>query len=233
MTEPPIPQSNPTVAEWLRRARDEGDLYPNPSSHQCRVCREPLVMGLVNQMISVGYTLPDIVNALAAHNRKLKSEGKAQVTYNCVRRHRDRHFDIQSPAAAIYRQIQEKRAVEHGQDWESGVGTILNFASYLETVALRGYEHLINPDTNVHYTEGAKAMLTLHELARKDEDAFEVVEMRARMARVIKVVREFVPPEQWPALQASLLGEEVERPKAAPVQSVRVIDIDDTPDLEE
>jgi hypothetical protein len=222
-----------SVAGWLDRARENGDLELNRSG-RCRICKEPLAIGLVNQMIAVGYTLPDIVSALGAHNLKLVSEGKRPITYDCVRRHRERHFDMQAPAAAIYRKIQEKRAMEHGQDVAEGIGTILNHVSFLETIAVRGYEDLVNPETKVSYKDGAEASLKLHELARKDEGAYERAEMLARMARVIELVREFVPADQWPALQARLRGEEVEQFKQPEVvQSVRVIEIDDSPDVEE
>jgi hypothetical protein len=36
----------------------------------------------------------------------------------------------------------------------------------------------------------------------------------------------------WPALQAALLGEEVEQPKPQPVETIRVVQIEDSDDDE-
>ena len=220
-----------TVDEWLARAQEAGELEQAPS-RQCRVCRDPVIMSIVNKMLARASSAPDILDTLAAYNRKLKGEGKPVITEACLYNHRDRHFDIQAPAVALWRRMQEKHAIEHGRDWREGVGTILNVFSYLETVGVRGYETLIDPTTPVSYDDGAKAMLKLHELAKADEGAFERAAMLAEMGHLIEVVREFVKPEDWPTLQARLRGEKVEVTKPQSVESVRVVSIDDTPDVE-
>ena len=50
----------------------------------------------------------------------------------------------------------------------------------------------------------------------------------AQMGRVIEVVREFVPAEHWPAMQARLRGEApTRRQQPQVVERVRMVEIDD------
>jgi hypothetical protein len=216
-----------TVEGWVKRAQEAGELDMNPSP-QCRVCRDPIIRGLVNQMIANGLRSPDILHALEAHNLKLERDGKHPITKVSIYNHKTRHFNVQAPAAALFRQIQEKNQIG---DWEEGVGTILNVMSFYETMMIKGYETLIDPATVVSPKEGAEAAHKLHEIARQDEGAYEAAQMRVEIGRVIEVVREFVPPEQWPTLQARLRGEQLDRPLQQ-VESIRVVEINDIPDDE-
>jgi hypothetical protein len=219
-----------TVERWVAEAQKSGQLDLTPSD-KCRVCRDPVIMGLVNKMLARGFTAPDILDTLDAHNVKLKRDGKPQITKDSIYNHRNRHFDTQAPAAAIWRKIQEDSAREQGMDWTEGVGTVLNAMSYYKTMMVKGYETLIDPMTVISPKDGADAAMKLHEIARKDESAFERAQMMADMGRIIEVVRQFVPSERWPEVQAILRGESFGNAPQA-VESVRVVDIDDTPDEE-
>jgi hypothetical protein len=215
-----------TVDAWVQRAQAEGQLDLNPVA-QCRVCKDPIVRGLVNHMIANGARSPDILHALEAHNLKLQSDGNPSITKTSIYNHKTRHFNVQAPAAALFRQIQEKNQIG---DWEEGVGTILNVMSYYETMMVKGYETMTNPETAITPREGAEAAHKLHEIARQDEGAYEAASMRAEMGRVIEVVRQFVPPDKWPEVQAILRGEGSPRVQPQAVESVRVVEIDDKPD---
>ena len=51
------------------------------------------------------------------------------------------------------------------------------------------------------------------------------------MGRIIEVVRTFIPSERWPDVQAALRGENpVSQQTSQPVDGVRMVAIDDTPD---
>ncbi len=55
--------------------------------------------------------------------------------------------------------------------------------------------------------------------------------MLAEMGHIIETVRTFVPRERWPELQAALRGEApIQQQQSSPVNSVRIVAIDDTPD---
>ena len=190
---------------------------------RCHVCRNDEVRKQVNDLLASGASYAMTLRALGDDNA-------VGVTSDSIRRHAERHFPVQNVAKATYREILERRAREAQIDYVNGVATAITPLAYLETMMVKGYQTLVDERTIVSHRDGMDASLKLAEALRKDEDAFEVVEMRARMSRVISTVREFVPREQWPALQAALLGEEVEQPKPEPVQSVRVVEIADSDD---
>lgn len=73
----------------------------------------------------IGATLADVVDVdtgdethqLARHLRFLEPvnatrRANRQITDACVRKHRKRHFDLQAPAAAVWRRVLEQRAAE-------------------------------------------------------------------------------------------------------------------------
>lgn len=219
-----------TVAQWIEQARLEGELDFNPSA-RCRVCRDPLIMGLVNKMIVRSFSIPDMLDTLESHNLKLAREGKPRITKDCLYGHRSRHFDIQSPAGAILRRIQEQEAIKYGQDLVEGVGTILTTGAYFKTMMVKGYETLTDPDRVISVQDGAWAASKLEELERRNEDFADRAEMTVQYGRMIDAMRKFIPPEQWPDVQAILRGE---RPVGViPNEAPRMIAIDDSPDPEE
>lgn len=218
---------NKTVTAWLQEAKESGNLDLNPSPH-CRVCQDPAIMGLVNKMLAMGFSIPAILDTLEANNLKRKRDNEPQISRDSLYNHRKSHFDIQAPAAAQYRKIQEKR---YGEDLGEGVANILNAMSYHETLMIRGYETVIDPETIISPELGAKSADKLYEMMRKDSGEFEMAEMRAEVGRIVEVVRRFIPAEQWPVVQAALRGEEpVRQPTKSVEGSVRMVDIDDTPD---
>lgn len=220
------------IDEWVEEQRAAGELEPSPSN-RCRVCRDDAVLALVNKLLAVGFTVPDVLRALSDHNRRLAADGRPEITRDSLYNHRQKHFDIQSPAAAIYRRIQEEAALKYGADWREGVGTVLNAVSYYQTMMLKGYETLMNPATVVDPMDGARAAAELHKIARQDEGAYDRAQMLAKMNRIIEVVRQFVPRNQWPHVQAVLLGKEDLSGTAELEAETHVVAIDDSPDSEE
>jgi hypothetical protein len=220
-----------TVAKWVDQAMQEGKLELAPSK-RCRVCKDPVIMQLVNKMLSRAFSVSDILDVLESHNLKLKSDRQPQITKSCLINHRRSHFDVQSPAGAILRRIQEASAANYGQDWETGVGTILNAASYYQTMMIKGYETLIDSKTVVSPTDGAWAAARLHELLRKDEEAYDRARMLAQYGRMVEVMRKFTREEDWPEIQAILRGEQVVEVQD-PAEAPQMVAIDDSPDPEE
>jgi hypothetical protein len=96
---------------------------------------------------------------------------------------------------------------------------------------VKGYETLVDELTTVSYRDAMEAALKLNEIARKDEGAMDRARMLADMGRIIEVVRTFIPAERWPDVQAALRGETpVSAQTSRPVEGVRMVDIDDSPD---
>lgn len=222
-----------SVMAYLERMRSTGQLDVSPSN-RCRVCREPLVLGLVNKMLGRAFTPTDIMGTLAAYNRTLPK--RRQISFASVYQHARNHFPIQEPAVAVWRELAERRYAEAGKDLATGIGTMVNHLSFLETVMIRGYEQLSDPTVPISVDQGMRAAVRLSDIQRKDEGLMERAQLLSRMNSVIELVRKFVPQEQWPALQAALSGEEVTREAIEAVMDtpkVRMVDIQDEADEEE
>jgi uncharacterized protein YfeS len=108
------------------------------------------------------------------------------------------------------------------------VATAITPLAFLETVMVKGYQSLVDEDTSVGYREGMEAALKLAEALRKDQGEHDMAAMRAKMGRVIEVVRTFIPSERWPEVQAALRGETPTRRQQPEVaERVRMVEIDD------
>jgi len=114
---------------------------------------------------------------------------------------------VHQVARATYREILERRAKENSVDFIGGVATAITPLAFLETVMVRGYETLVDECTTVSYRDGMAAALQLAEALRKEEGEYDKVHMMAEMGRIINAVRELIPREKWPELQAKLRGE--------------------------
>jgi hypothetical protein len=111
------------------------------------------------------------------------------------------------------------------------VATAITPLAVLETIMVKGYQTLVDELTTVSYRDGMEAALKLNEIARKDEGSMDRARLLADMGRTIEVVRTFIPAEMWPDVQAALRGENpVSQQTSQPVDGVRMVAIDDTPD---
>src|SRR4029077_20752951 len=90
---------------------------------RCRVCRNDVLRKKVNDMLATGASYAMIVRALSADNTKLAKCDR--VTIDSVRTHTTKHFPVQQPAHATYREILERRARENQVDFVEGVATAL------------------------------------------------------------------------------------------------------------
>jgi hypothetical protein len=101
--------------------------------------------------------------------------------------------------------------------------------AFLETIMVKGYETLVDPDSTVDVKTGMIAACRLQELIDSRAGQPDMAGMWAEMDRIIKVVRTFIPDEQWPEVQAMLNGEApIQKQQPSPVGSVRMVEIDDT-----
>jgi hypothetical protein len=184
---------------------------------RCRICRIDQVRTKVNDLLAAGASYAMVLRALGEENATL--DKRDQVTIDSVRNHCGRHFPVQQVARATYRDILERRAQENSIDFINGVATAITPMALLETVMVKGYQTLIDEHTSVSYRDGMEAALKLAEALRKDEGAHERAQMMAEMGRIIDAVKEFIPREKWPELQARLRGE---LPPPSQVASARV-----------
>ena len=114
---------------------------------------------------------------------------------------------MQNVAKATYREILERRAKENSVDFVEGLATAITPMALLETVMVRGYETLVDPDTTVDVKTGMLAACRLQELIDSHADQADWASTQAEMGRIVKVVRTFIPSERWPEVQAAVRGE--------------------------
>ena len=132
---------------------------------------------------------------------------------------------------ATYREILERRAKENSVDFVEGVATAITPMAVLETVMVKGYQTVVDPDTTVDVKTGMLAACRLQELIDSRADQADRARMQAEMGRIVEVVRTFIPSERWPEVQAALRGEGLYgHSRLRAVEGIRMVDIDDMPD---
>ncbi len=197
---------------------------------RCRVCRNDLVRKKVNDLLASGASYAMILRALGHDNATL--DKRDRVTVDSIRNHTVRHFPVQQVAGATYREILERRAKENSVDFINGVATAITPMAFLETVMVKGYEALVDPDTTVDVKTGMLAAGRLQALIDSRAGDADMAGIMAEMGRVIEVVRTFIPSQRWPEVQAALRGDasKQRQQQSSPVGGVRMVAIDDTPD---
>ena len=191
---------------------------------RCRVCRHDEVRKKVNDLLVSGASYAMTLRALGDDN-------VVGVTTDSIRRHADRHFPVQNGAKATYREIVERRAQENSVDFVEGVANAITPMALLETVMVKGYETVVDPDTKVDVKTGMVAACRLQEMIDSHADQADWASTRAEMGRIVEVVRTFIPSERWPEVQAALRGEAPTRnPEAQELDGIRMVEVDDGSD---
>lgn len=199
-----------TVSQQLQQMRAEGRLQVQ-TNRRCRICRDDDVRKLINTLHGYGLTTRSIMDVIETSGVNNGRSNRDQINYDVVWRHTKKHFDIDNPAREIYREILARRAAEEGKDIDQGVGSAVNALSYLETMAIRGYQDLIDENTRIPYADGAKAAIKLHELTRQDAGVQEIAEVMRKMNYVINAVLTAVPEQYHGDIQAIIEGKELPR----------------------
>lgn len=209
----------------LTQMRTRGDLTPpmRPEG-RCRVCQTEDTRKLVNRLLSHGLAYTEILGILEPINANRRKNAK--ITYNSVRCHAIRHFNVQEPARSLYRTILEKRAKESEEDYIEGIGHHVNHLSYLETMMVKGYKELVSEEQNVTVRDGMDAAVKLHKLVQVDAGAQKAAEQLHQMNKIIAAVKEVVPEHYFAAIVARL-----EDPDLASTEP-DVVDVDEVDDEE-
>lgn len=190
---------------------------------RCHVCRNDEVRKNVNDLLASGMSYAMTLRALG--------DDAVGVTSDSIRRHAERHFPVQNAARATYREILERRAKENCVDFVDGVASAITPMALLETVMVKGYETVVDPDTKVDLKTGMAAACRLQEMIDSHADQADWASTQAEMGRIVKVVRTFIPSERWPEVQAAVRGEApIRKPGVQEVQGIELVEIDDGSD---
>ncbi|MBY0288619.1 MAG: hypothetical protein K2X52_15955 [Mycobacteriaceae bacterium] len=197
-----LPRKLAVVAE---EAASGTDIVPVNGFHlepRCHVCRKDRLRGKVNNLLAQGASYAYIVRALEGDNAQL--DQRDRVTIDSVRNHSSRHFAVQNVAQAAYRDILERRARENGVDFVNGVVTALTPMALYETVMVKGYQSLVDADTEVDVNTAMIAAGRLQSLIDSRSDRPDIAEMMVQVHRLVGVVHSMVPQSQWPELERKL-----------------------------
>jgi hypothetical protein len=201
--------SQPTfdIADDAHKLSQEAGQSVTVNGHlepRCRVCRNDTLRPKVNDLLATGASYAMIERALEDDNAKLDT--RERITIDSIRNHTMRHFPGQNLAKATYREILERRAKEANVDFANGMATSLTPISYLETVMVRGYETLVDPDTKVDVNTGLAAAAKLQAYIDAHSGQADVAQVFVKQNRIIEAVKEFVSADDLPALLARLDG---------------------------
>lgn len=160
-------------------------------SHRCRVCQDPESRTRVNRLLAYGMRPAEVVELVADLNERRPKNAK--ITVWSITRHAENHFNIQAPATAAYRRILERRKAQVADEFADGVESLLTGMGYLDVVAHKGFETLMDEGTVVDFETGLKAQLKLEEMQREGAIEQQVAEMRRDVSILQQAVKDVVP----------------------------------------
>jgi hypothetical protein len=189
---------------------------------RCRVCRNDQLRTKVNDLLASGASYAMILRALEDDNAELQNG--EQVTIDSIRNHTARHFPVQNIARATYREILERRAQENGVDFVNGVATAITPMALYETVMVKGYQGLADPDTKVDVNTAMMAAARLQALIDTRAGQPDIVDMRVKVTRIIDAVRSMLPESSWPELLRRIDGDAQADPQHHQIGAVDAAD---------
>lgn len=200
----PIPGA---VHDLVDESVESMELAPRNGFHiepRCRVCRNVPVRKRVNEMLATGASYAFIARAFGEHNAKCDKQDR--VTIDSVRNHCARHFPVQQVARATYRDIVERRAQENRVDFVEGVATAITPMALYETIMVRGYQTLVDPDTKVDVNTAMIAAGRLQSLIDTRAGQPDWADIRVQMNRIIAAIKSTVPEAMWGEIVSKLDG---------------------------
>ena len=219
MVEPQEPKEGTVVTVSSTAITGVNGFHVEP---RCRVCRNDQARTKVNELLANGASYAMILRALEDDNAELKNGD--HVTIDSIRNHTARHFPVQNVAKATYRDILERRATENGVDFVNGVATAITPMALYETVMVKGYENLADPDTKVDVNTAMLAAGRLQTLIDTRAGQPDIVDMRVKVGRLIDAVRSMVPESSWPELLRRIDGDAQAGPQHHQIGAVDAAD---------
>lgn len=199
-----LPHNLAVVAEETARVTDAIPANGFHLEPRCRVCRNDRLREKVNHLLARGASYAYIVRALEGDNAQL--DQRDRVTIDSVRNHSSRHFAVQNVAQAAYRDILERRAKENGIDFVDGVATAITPMALYESVMVKGYQSIVDADTEVDVNTAMIAAGRLQSVIDSRCDQPDVADMLVKVNRIIDAVKSMLPEQRWPELLQRLDG---------------------------
>src|SRR5262245_58772425 len=106
-------RQNPNDEQFLEQVREEiqvlvvaGNHYRFRIEPRCHICQDDAIRKLVNTLLAKGMSVRSIQDALQAVNNALEPDQR--ISRDSIYNHRKEHFDLDVPAAAVYRRMVEQ-----------------------------------------------------------------------------------------------------------------------------
>lgn len=177
---------------------------------KCRICRDPTFLKMVNDMLANGMTYSFILRTLQPLNDALP-EISDRVSLNSIRSHTKNHFNRDSAALKMYREIIETRALEQGVNFVEGAASALTPMAALDIIMNKGLLDIqkrnaepVSPDTMI------RAAKELQAITNSLEDDADAEELRQQFNRLLESVKKNVPEEFWRKIVSDLKGNSVD-----------------------
>ena len=185
------------------------ELAPSNGFHlepRCHVCRNDQMRTKVNDLLASGASYAMILRAMEENNTKL--DKRDRITIDSIRNHTARHFPVQNVARATFREILERRAKENGVDFVEGVATAITPMALYETIMIRGYQNLVDPDTKIDVNTAMTAAGRLQALIDSRAGQPDWADIRVQVNRIIAAIKSTVPESMWPEILRKMKGED-------------------------
>ena len=147
------------------------------------MCRNDELRQKVNDLLTGGASYALILRTLEQDNAKL--DKRERVTIDSIRQHTKRHFPVQNVAKATYRRILEQRAQETASTSSTAWPPRSPRMAFYETVIVKGYETLVDSDTEVDVHTGMIAAGRLEALIESRASGTSIADMLVQMDRII------------------------------------------------
>lgn len=169
-------------------ARIQAEHVPVLPDARCRVCKHPESRQKVNTLLAYGMGPAEILKFVDDINDKRAKNNK--ITLGSIQNHKQRHFNVQAPTQAGFRRILERRKAQLSDEFADASESLLTGLAYLDVVAQKGWQHLIDDDTKVDYETGLKALLKREEMQREGHVEEQIAQMRRDVALLQQAVQD-------------------------------------------
>ena len=208
------------VSRQIEELTVAGKMHQFSIEKRCRVCRDNTTRNTVNKLLAYGTSFVDILEILAPVNEALPKERR--ISKSSLYTHSRRHFPLEDASAAVFRKIMEEETEKTGGDWIDGIGSQINYYTYLKTMETKGFQNLMAPGTEVTPVEGMNASQRYHELIKEEADAAQVAEAYQKLNVIINAVKANVKDPE-------ILGSIIRSVEAA---ERGVLDVEEVPEVQ-
>lgn len=170
---------------------------------RCRVCSQPDVRKLVDNLTVAGYNMSEIYrNVESSHNSV--HDKKHRVSYESIRNHIQNHLNVQDQAI---QNILERRATEAAIDKADLVRNIVTPQALADTIVLRAQELASQNKLEISARDGidaARASIEFEKYAAEKANSANAFAVVDKIMESVKIVCE---PEQLRQIAAVMSGE--------------------------